>query len=196
MRTKPAKQRTCKVCPAKYTPTKPMQTVCSIHCAQAKAKSDRVKAERRAEIKAKRETRARLEAMKTVPQLIAEADKAFGAYIRARDAGLPCICCGGTEKSASLTGGGWDAGHYRTRGAASHLRYDPRNCHAQLKQCNRRSFDVAGYRRNLIARIGLEAVDALENDNRTHKWTRDELREIRDTYRRKVRETGTALADR
>ena len=34
----------------------------------------------------------------------------------------------------------------------------------------------------------MEAVEELESDNRTHKWTRDELREIRDTYRRKLRE--------
>ena len=44
------------------------------------------------------------------------------------------------------------------------------------------------YRAHLIQRIGLEAVKALEQDNRTHKWTRDELREIRDTYRQKLRE--------
>ena len=31
-------------------------------------------------------------------------------------------------------------------------------------------------------------VEAVEQDNRTHKWTRDELREIRDTYRKKLRE--------
>ena len=34
----------------------------------------------------------------------------------------------------------------------------------------------------------MEEVEQLENDNGTHKWTRDELREIRDDYRRKLRE--------
>jgi hypothetical protein len=31
-------------------------------------------------------------------------------------------------------------------------------------------------------------VEALEDDNGTHKWTREELREIRDRYRVKLRE--------
>lgn len=110
----------------------------------------------------RQKTRAALEALKTVPQLIAEADRAFCAWVRARDAGLPCICCGETAKSSSLTGGEWDAGHYRSRGAASHLRYHPDNASAQRKQCNRHAFDVASYRANLIARIGLERVEALE----------------------------------
>ena len=152
------------------------------------ARRNREKAEKRAATIERQKTRAALEALKTIPQLIAEADRAFCAWIRARDAGLPCICCGEAAKAAALTGGEWDAGHYRSRGAASHLRYDERNCHAQLKRCNRRAFDTASYRANLIVRIGLEAVEALEQDNRAHKWTRDELREIRDTYRKKLRE--------
>lgn len=188
MRAKPPKPRKCKVCKAQYTPTKPMQTVCGIGCAKALAQSARVKAERRKAIQERRDTRARLESMKGVPELIREADIAFGAYIRARDAGKPCICCGARAKTAPMTGGEWDAGHFRSRGAASHLRYDERNCHAQLKQCNRRAWDVASYRANLIERIGADEVDALECDNNPHKWTRDELREIRDTYRRKARE--------
>lgn len=178
------KTKVCRVCKAGFTPQRMGQRVCSPGCALALAKSDRAKSERKAEVRAKRETRARLESMKTVPQLIAEADKAFCAYIRARDTGKPCICCG-RHSSGWSRGGDWDAGHYRSRGAASHLRYDENNCHAQLKQCNRRAFDVASYRRNLVERIGAQTVDALESDNRTHKWTRDELRQIRDDYRAK-----------
>jgi len=147
----------------------------------------RAKQAKRAEAARRQETRARLEAMKTVPELLAEADKAFGAFIRARDEGLPCICCG--KYSTGWTRGGeWDAGHYRSRGAASHLRYHEDNAHKQLKQCNRRAFDVASYRANLIERIGIERVETLEQSNEAHKWTRDELREIRDVYRRKVKE--------
>lgn len=182
------REKKCKACPTRFIPSRPFQVACCPACAQAIAQRNREKAEKRAATIERQQTRAALEALKTVPQLMAEADRAFCAWVRARDAGLPCICCGETAKSSSLTGGDWDAGHYRSRGAASHLRYDERNCHAQLKQCNRRGWDLASYRANLIGRIGLEAVEALEQDNRTHKWTRDELREIRDTYRRKLRE--------
>ena len=31
-------------------------------------------------------------------------------------------------------------------------------------------------------------VEALENNNATHKWTHEELRSIRDTYRLKLKE--------
>lgn len=182
------REKKCRVCPTRFIPIRPLQVACCPDCAQVLARRNREKAEKRAATIERQKTRAALEALKTVPQLMGEADRAFCAWVRARDAGLPCICCGETAKSAALTGGEWDAGHYRSRGAASHLRYDPRNCHAQLKQCNRRAWDVASYRTHLIERIGLEAVEELESDNRTHKWTRDELREIRDDYRRKLRE--------
>lgn len=182
------REKKCKGCREPFMPQRALQQACSPRCAQTIAQRNREKAEKRAATIEKQKTRAALEAMKTVPQLLAEADRAFCAWVRARDAGKPCICCGATAKSSSLTGGDWDGGHYRSRGAASHLRYHEDNCHAQLKQCNRRAFDVASYRANLIERIGLERVEALEQDRRTHKWTRDELREIRDTYRRKLRE--------
>ena len=82
-----------------------------------------------------------------------------------------------------------DAGHYRSRGAASHLRYHPDNCHAQSKYENRhRAGNAVEYRVGLIARIGLAAVEALEADNRVHHWTHDELRAIRDEYRAKLKQ--------
>lgn len=187
------REKKCRVCTTLFLPSRPLQVACCPDCAQTLARRNREKAEKRAATIERQKTRAALEALKTIPQLIAEADRAFCAWVRARDAGLPCICCGETAKSSSLTGGEWDAGHYRSRGAASHLRYHPDNASAQRKRCNRRAFDVASYRANLIARIGLERVEALEQDNRTHKWTRDELREIRDTYRKKLRDLLKAM---
>jgi hypothetical protein len=44
------------------------------------------------------------------------------------------------------------------------------------------------YRLGLIARIGLERVEALEATNAPAKWHRDELRAIRDTYRAKSKQ--------
>jgi len=175
------KQKTCKSCRQKFTPTRPMQTACSTACAIAIAERKREKQAQQMAAEKRREARQRLESMKGIPELIREADRAFCAFIRARDEGKPCICCGRIS-DAWTRGGTWDAGHYRSRGAASHLRYHEDNCHRQLKQCNRRAFDVAGYRANLVARIGLERVERLEQDNGTHKWTRGELIEIRRHY--------------
>lgn len=177
------KPKTCRVCKAEYTPSRMAQKVCSPLCALALAKSDRAKQERKKALLARNQARQRLESMKSIPVLLQEADKAFCAFIRARDksAGHACISSG---KPLNWNGNQVDAGHYRSRGAASHLRYDERNAHAQSKHDNRHlGGNVVEYRKGLIARIGIEAVEALENDNSTHKWTREELREIRDRYR-------------
>ena len=182
MRTK-----VCKVCRQQFEPFKPMQSVCSPECALSLAKSARAKAEKVRQVKERKADAAKRERMKTKGQWVNEAQAAFNAYIRLRDQGKPCICCG-RDSSGWSRGGDWDAGHYRSRGAASHLRYHEDNCHSQLKQCNRRAFDVASYRRNLIERIGLARVETLENDNAPHKWTRDELKTIKAEYIRKRKE--------
>ena len=43
------------------------------------------------------------------------------------------------------------------------------------------------YRIGLIARIGREAVEALEADQTPRKWSIDELKAIRDHYRAKAK---------
>lgn len=167
-------------CCKPFTPARPMQQVCSPRCAR------RLTEVRKA--KEKQELKARKQALETIPELIKAADRAFAAFIRERDrqAGHPCISSG---KPLDWSGNQVDAGHYRSRGAASHLRYDPRNCHAQSKYENRhRAGNAVEYRIRLIERIGLDEVEALESDNTPHHWTRDELRQIAATYRTKLRE--------
>ena len=172
--------RPCRVCCKQFPQRNSMQTVCGIKCA---AKVPKIA---RKEEAAK--TRAQKEAMKGLPELKVEAQKAFNEYIRARDAGKPCICCGQVPQGEeALTGGAWDAGHFRSRGACPELAFDERNVHAQLKRCNRRTWDVAGYRAELVRRIGLAQVEDLERNHPPKKYTRDELRAIRDTYRAKAK---------
>ena len=187
---KPAK---CRVCRCEFVRKLPGQKVSGEHCAMTLAVSVREKEARK---EAKRiaaadraNTSARKEAIKSIPMLIAEAQIAFNQFIRARDAGLPCICCGQFPKSEAITGGAWDAGHYRSRGSAGHLRFNEDNCHAQLKNCNRYGAGRAvDYRIGLIKRIGLARVEALESNNAVHKWTATELRQIRATYKQKLKD--------
>jgi hypothetical protein len=135
----------------------------------------------------KRRDRAKRNDLKTIPDLIKEAQREFNQFIRLRDRGQPCICCG-QPLGAGEVGGAYDCGHYRSTGSASHLRFDERNAHAQRKHCNRYGAGRAvDYRVGLIGRIGLGSVEALEADNQPRKWTREELIAIRDTYRAKVR---------
>lgn len=188
MTRKPPKPRACKMCKTHFAPVRPLQKVCGPKCAIELGKIAQAKKDAQAERRKRMETRKALAALKGLPDLVREAQTAFNAYIRLRDEGLPCICCGRLSGTASR-GGEWDAGHYRSRGAAPHLRFDERNCHRQLKHCNRYAAgNVVGYRKGLIARIGLAAVEALECDNAPRKLTREQLIEIRDTYRAKARE--------
>lgn len=178
------KPRPCKHCGSNFAPQRPMQAVCSPICAARKVKAD--KAEERVQIK------TRKEAVKTIPVLIAEADEAFMSYIRERDraAGHACIS---SARPLDWSGNKVDAGHYRSRGAASHLRYHEDNCHAQSKHDNQwLAGNVVDYRIRLVERIGLARVEALEADNRVHKWTHDELRAIKATYAAKVRQLRKA----
>lgn len=182
-----ASQRSCAYegCGRPFWPVLSTQRVCSPPCAGRIAKAERLKKE----AADRAETKARKEALKTIADLIAEAQKEFNAWIRARDADKPCICCGRKATGVDGLGAhGWDAGHYRSTGSASHLRFNENNCHRQLVLCNRYGAGRAvDYRIGLIARIGLAAVEALEADNSVKKWTRDELRAIRVTYKAKLK---------
>ena len=180
----------CPNCRAKLETGQRIHAECIAPWADAqaeKAKRAEAKAARMAAKVERASIKARKEAIKTIPDLIKEAQREFNAYIRARDADQLCICCGNPLGTGEV-GGAFDCGHYRSTGSASHLRFDERNAHAQRKVCNRWGAGRAvDYRIGLVARIGLEAVEALESDNTPHKWTRDELIAIRDTYRAKLK---------
>ena len=165
-------------------------------CIDAYAEAEEAKAKRKSEKQARAaakveraETRRRKEAIKTLPKLKKEAEREFNAFIRARDADQPCISCGAPPPDLSGLHAGRDAGHYRSVGSAAHLRYHEDNVHAQCVHCNQHGAGRAvEYRIGLIARIGEARVVALETNNTVRKWTHDELRAIRDTYKAKLKE--------
>src|SRR3990167_2895162 len=172
--------KTCRQCGKMFVPARPLQSVCSPRCATRMA----VVAEKEKKAKQRSMTKARKEELKTISDRIEEAQKAFNAYIRLRDK-LACHTCISSGQPLNWwRGNAVDAGHYRSTGAAPHLRFDERNCHAQSKQQNRYlAGNAVDYRIRLIERIGLEEVEALEADNRTKKWTHAELIEIAAKYR-------------
>lgn len=188
------KPKTCRQCGTKFTPDRAFQRVCGHLCGMEFARAQPVEKKRKALAKVERaqdrETRA---SQQKLPKLLAEAQKEFNAFIRARDkqAGQPCVSCGNPLKweVPGLRAHEVDAGHLRSIGSASHLRFDEDNCHAQCVWCNR---DGAGkaidYRTSLIKRIGMDRVNRLESDNEVHKWTREELRQIKVIYRGKLRD--------
>lgn len=183
----------CKACKTKFEPARPMQSVCSPACAYERVRAQKEQAERKARSDQRKEDRKRREKLKTRSDYIKEAQIAFNRFIRLRDAGRACICCGTPLHSAGI-GGGTDAGHYRSIGSAPHLRFDERNVHAQSKQCNRwGSGRAVDYRVGLIDRIGRAAVEALEADQTPRKYSIPELIEIRKEYEAKAKQLLSAL---
>ena len=193
---KPPKPKKCRVaaCRASFVPQRLGQAVCSPKCALAVVEVKKAKEKKSLAQAGRRDIKVRKEALKTRGDHIREAQQAFNEYIRTRDqaAGHLCISSG---KPLDWSGNAVDAGHYRSVGSAPHLRFDERNCHAQSKQDNRfLSGNAVDYRIGLIARIGQEAVDALESDQSVRKYTVDEIKAIKATYRAKTRELKRAAA--
>ena len=193
---KQPKPKTCKNpdCGASFVPQRLGQAVCSPACAMIDGPRHEPKARKALADIDRKEIKARKEKLKTRSDHMREAQQAFNEFIRWRDqlAGHPCISSG---KPLDWSGNAVDAGHYRSVGSAPHLRFDERNCHAQSKQDNRfLSGNAVDYRIGLIARIGQEAVDALESDQSVRKYTVDEIKAIKATYRAKTRELKRAAA--
>lgn len=152
-----------------------------------KNQDNKLKARKRAEKLAKQQHNQRKKALKPISHWLNETQKVFNRYIVLRDKDYPCISSGRWDVNA------WHAGHYRSVGAASQLRFNEDNCHKQSDEQNiYKSGNIADYRINLINKIGLERVEALENDNSTKSWTVEELEELRKVYRKKIKELENA----
>lgn len=142
--------------------------------AQESSPERRERVETRMAIAERAAVRERLKTLKSLAKVTAETQREVNRYIRERDFGMPCISCD------RRTGSQMHAGHYRTTKAAPQLRFNHDNLWLQCEHCNTfLSGNIVEYRKRLIVRIGLERVEALENDNRIVRWDRDELIAIR-----------------
>ena len=139
------------------------------------AKKKREKADQAAHKKKK-------EGLISIQAYAKKAEAQFNKFIRIRDRYEPCISCQRHHE------GQYHAGHYRTVAAASQLRFNEDNVHKQCAPCNNHlSGNLIYYRINLIKKIGLKRVEALENNNEIRRYTREELDEIEATYKTKNR---------
>ena len=164
----------CSQCSRPFMRRSTMHRVCSPQCAVRS-----VRAQKKAE---RADTKRRKEAAKPRSKWLAEAQAAFNAWIRARDAGRGCISCGTHNGKANC-------GHYLSVGARPELRFNEANAALQCERCNTYLHgNLIAYRINLIERIGSGVVDWLEGPHQPAKWTVDELRAIRDDYRRRLKE--------
>lgn len=178
--------KACRHCRKRFEPRSSLQVVCSTPCAIAYRATDGARRHvSRAMAQEKREYRVRSE---TVPRATARAQAAFNAYVRERDAEQPCISCGRLDLRDPLTGGGWDAGHYRTVAACPQLRFEPDNCHRQCKFCNRGRAQSVEHRAGVLARIGAERLAWIEGPHELPKLTVADLVAIRERFQRMTNE--------
>jgi len=169
----------CKVCREPTTKRFGLVWACGIDhaVAYAQTKRDALQAK-----ESKRLHQIRKEAVRPLKWYADKAREACHEYIRERDKELPCISCG------RFHCGQYHAGHYRPSGVNSALRFEPTNINKQCAPCNNNlSGNLTNYRIGLIAKIGEEAVVALETNNEVRKYSKEELIEIRQHYQQKLK---------
>jgi hypothetical protein len=179
---KPSIASRCAICKSPFLRMRPLQAVCGPVCAHRKADVLAAK-KKHSDAKADRaDTAARKLAIKPRAKWLAEAQAAFNAFVRQRDAHLPCISCGRFHKGA------YDAGHYRSVGSMPALRFNEDNCHRQCVPCNQhKAGNVVEYRIGLVARIGADRVAVLEGPHEPVKYTIEEIMALKLSYKARLK---------
>ncbi|WP_445570673.1 recombination protein NinG [Pseudomonas sp. E102] len=191
MIAKQPKPKKCKnpACGVSFPPRRLGQVVCSPACAVSLVQVKREQERKSLAQLERRAIKAAKERIKSRSQHMKEAQVAFNAWVRLRDAGLPCVSCGRHHN------GQWHAGHYRTVGGSPELRFEPLNVWRQCAPCNNhQSGNIVNYRIELVKRIGEEKVAWLEGPHQPRKYTIEELKTIKAKYRAKARELKRAAA--
>jgi hypothetical protein len=185
MIAKQPRPKKCKnpACGISFPPQRIGQAVCSPKCGLVIKDVNREKARKAIADLGRKEIRAAKERIKPKGQYMKEAQIAFNAWVRERDAALPCISCNRHHQ------GKFDAGHYRTVGSNPALRFEPLNCHRQCSPCNtHKSGDIVNYRIELVKRIGADKVDWLEGPHDPKRYTIEDLKNIKADYLAKTKE--------
>lgn len=171
------KTRKCKVCRQPYEQRQSFAVWCSPACGAELGVQRLLKAKKAAELREKRQDKVKRESLKRRADWLREAQTSFNAFIRARDADLPCISCGRHHT------GQYHAGHYLSVGARPELRFCEANVHKQCSACNNYlSGNIVLYRIALIDKIGQEMVDWLEGPHMPKRYTIEQLKAIKANY--------------
>jgi len=187
-------KRKCTGCKSYYPVEKmtqlPIGWFCGITCASEYAfrRTKKSQQRRAKQIQDKNNSflRQRKKALKTKSQWMQEAQGAVNKFVRTRDSGNGCITCGARPEEKS--GGTVDAGHYLSRGARPHLRFNTFNIHSQCVKCNRYLSGMAAeYRINLIDKIGLARVERLEQDHTSRTFTIEYLERVKKIFNKRAR---------
>ena len=135
-----------------------------------------------ASIKKEKKTKQKEDLM-TLQDYLKIAQAAFNKFIRLRDSGNNCISCSKPCKKEN-------AGHYFSSGGHTNVRFDENNVHLQCEHCNTfLSGNLILYGVNLEAKIGVDEFTILrQKAYETRKFTKQELKEITEYYKNKLKE--------
>lgn len=183
---KQPKPKKCRVatCRASFVPSRMGQAVCSPACAAIDAPRHMEKARKAIAQRDRREIQVRKEKLKSRADHAKDAQAVINRYVRLRDAHLGCISC---DKPASW-GGQWHCSHFRSVGAAAHLRFNLWNMNKSCSQCNAHlSGNIMVYRPRLVEKIGAEKVEWLERNQDLVRHEIPYLKRLKAVFSKKVR---------
>jgi len=204
---KQPKERRCPVCKEMYTPKRYglRLTRC---CDNAGCRLDYAQGVRAKEAEKAARSRKNEFYKNDIPKQLDLCQKTFNKLRRLQelkwfaDRGMEptCISCG-----KPMGGDIWCAGHFKTRGAQSGLRFDSKNVYLQHnRRCNSDlSGDIYGtktthgYLQGLRNRFGDEEaqkiIDYCETNTEVKKWTCEELIAMRKDWNKQIRELENEL---
>lgn len=189
---KPIKKRTCKICKEKFEPNPNLFLPPTCEKSECRYEYAMLHLNKKAKEVKKQNNIAKKEFNQTDRKYLLElAQKTVNTFIRMRD-GKYCISCKFEphyNKKGELVDRQFQAGHYKSQGGNSALRFDENNIHAQCSICNNHlSANLVKYRQALICKIGIDEVIRLETTKNTKLWNVEELHEIIKSYKQKIKD--------
>ena len=191
---KAIKAKKCKHCRELFTPFSSMAKACSVPCAIALGKTEKVKEFNKETTRRKKvinQTDLKWQHKQT--QLAFNKLRVLQEFKWFEDRGLEpeCISCGYKNMD-------WCCGHFKTVGAAGRLRYDEKNTYLQCnKNCNMSmSGNIngngysKGYIQGLHDRFGKESVSIIEycrTNMHVKKWEWQDLEAMRVSFNQAIR---------
>ncbi len=170
----------CKICRA---PTRPFKTTCGLDCEVALG-IQLLEKKKRVESKRERmEDAQRREALGGIKHQLELTQAVINAYVLARNPDMPCMACGKSAHS-----GVRHSSHYKSRGSNSYLRFNLWNIWPCCYSCNaKKGGNIIEMRRGMVALLGVDRVEWLENAPRSRKYDIDYLKRMRKIFAKKTR---------
>ena len=166
----------CKNCKDQFEPVKFLQKYCfKPECVKVWVETENSKQWTKKKIQMKADLTTLSDYLKITQQVV-------NKYIRLRDEGLNCISCDKPPLKKN-------AGHYYSQGGHSAIRFDEDNIHLQCEHCNTfLSGNLLNYQIGIEKRIGGEKLMQLQaKAHDIKKWTKEELKEIIEIYKKKIK---------